>query len=73
MTEPNGSVALLMRASAAISSFRVPSLALRMITIPKEEKEGDDIFARDPLVGKFRFLDRGGTSQNDIVVVAVHL
>jgi len=45
---------------------------IREIEIPERRMNGDDVFARDPLVGRFVFLD-GGVPANDIVVVALHL
>lgn len=40
--------------------------------VPRTEVEGDDIFARDPLLGHFTFL-RDGQPMNDLLVVGLHL
>lgn len=43
------------------------------VTVPEVEIQKSDIFARDPVLGKFLLLDASGKPKNDFVVVGVHL
>ena len=41
--------------------------------VPPSQVQGSDIFARDPLVCYFVFLDATGAAKNDFLVVGLHL
>jgi len=43
------------------------------LSIPANKVQGSDIFARDPLVCHFAFLDSNGQTKNDLLVVGLHL
>lgn len=60
-------VALLYDTNAVRKKF-----ALEFV-VPRQTVQGEDIFARDPLVGGFWLLDRQGHPQNDFFIVALHL
>jgi endonuclease/exonuclease/phosphatase family metal-dependent hydrolase len=42
------------------------------ITVPRTVVDGADIFARDPLLGRFRLLHEGA-AHNDLIVIGLHL
>jgi endonuclease/exonuclease/phosphatase family metal-dependent hydrolase len=43
------------------------------LSIPANKVQGSDIFARDPLVCHFAFVDSNGQIKNDLLVVGLHL
>src|SRR5436190_8449561 len=47
--------------------------SIQEIAIAEDKEDGSDIFYRDPLVGRFTFLDRAQHPQNDFIVVGIHL
>lgn len=60
-------VAILYDSTAVRKDFCVE------LNLPDEKVEDKGIFEREPLVGKFTFLDGKGRPKNDLVVVGVHL
>jgi endonuclease/exonuclease/phosphatase family metal-dependent hydrolase len=61
------------RVAMLYDTVAVKKEKIQEVAIPKEASDGSDIFFRDPLVGRFTFLDKEKHPQNDVVVVGIHL
>ena len=68
-----GNSGINQRVAMLYDTATVRKESILELSIPQKKVDGDDIFFRDPLVGRFTFLDKEKHPKNDFIVVGVHL